>query len=296
MFRALMAPDGFEPDAAAFQRVFVFTAISTTAARIDTPEHDLLLSRLARKHTVGYLPGPGYTQVFGVVANVRASAMPEGVALIVSTASGGEFSAGYLTHSVPRVYLPAALASLHEHALLRRLDNVLIAMPSEETDQRLTALRHSLHELLRFRLDYRLHAISQISMHNDFHSHLRSALSLDGSLERLSDDLRLVEGDLGADLHERDEKRRLGLTALGSGVGAFAAIHEFFEIGLRLKWDQEIARGMALFLADKTYLPHYENMLSQRHLDELWGLGVPAAIAILVALVSRRMKWTFPHH
>jgi hypothetical protein len=106
----------------------------------------------------------------------------------------------------------------------------------------------------------------------------------------------LVEEDLRADLHERDEKRRLGLTALGSAVGAFAAIHEFFEIGLRLKWDQEIARGMALFLADKTYLPHYEYMLSQRHLDELWGLGAPAAIAVLVAFVSRRMKWTFPHH
>ena len=296
LLRALMATDGYEPDAAAFQRVFSFTALSTNAARIDTAQHDLLLSRLSRKHTLAYLPGEQYTQVFGALANVRFSAMPEGAALIVSTASGSEFSVGYLNHSVRQVYLPAVLASVHEHALLRYMDNALVAMPIQEGEARLAALHRALHEMLRFRVSYRLHAISGIAMHNEFHSRLRNALLLDGSLERLTDDLRLVEQQLGADLHERDEKRRLWLTALGSAVAAFAAIHELFEIGLKLKWDHEIARGLARFLADKKYLPHYEYMLSQRHLDELWVLWGPAVIAVVVALVSRRLKWTFPRH
>lgn len=296
LLRALMAPDGYEPDAAAFQRVFSFTALSTNAARIDTAQHDLLLSRLSRKHTVAYLPGERYTQVFGVLANVRFSAMPEGAALIVSTASGSEFSAGYLNHSVPQVYLPAVLASVHEHALLRYMDDALVAMPTQEGEERLAALQRALHEMLQFRVGYRLHAISGIAMHNEFHSRLRNALSLDGSLERLTDDLRLVEQRLGADLHERDEKRRLWLTALASAAAAFAALHEFFEIGAKLKWDHDIAIGLARLFADKAFLRGYEYMVLQRHVDELWGVVVPIVFALLAGWMSWRKKWTLPRH
>lgn len=296
LLRALMAPDGHEPDAAAFQRVFSFTALSTNAARIDTAQHDLLLSRLSRKHTSAYLPGERYAQAFGVLANVRFSAMPEGAALIISTASGSEFSASYLNHSVPQVYLPAVLASAHEHALLRSMEDAVVAMPTQDAEETLAALQRALHKMLQFRVGYRLHAISGIAMHNEFHSRLRNALLLDGSLERLTDDMRLVEQQLGADLHERDEKRRLWLTALGSAAAAFAAVHEFFEICVKLKWDHDIAIGLARLFSDKAFQPGYEYMVSQRHVDEIWGVAVPIVFALLAAWMSWRKKWTLPRH
>lgn len=296
LVRALMAHEGHEPDAAAFQRIFAFTAMSTTVAPIDTAEHDLLLSRLARKHTVDYLPGDGYAQAFGMLQSVRFSIMPEGAALIVSTASRSEFSAGYLRHSVPGVYLPAVLAGLHEHALLRRMDNAVVAMPPHEGKARLAVLQNVLHDMLKFRLGYRLRAISGIAMHNEFHSRLRTALSLDGSLDRLTDDVHLVEQQLAADLHHRDEDKRHWLAALGTAAAAFTVLHEFFEIGIKLKWEHDLAIGLARFLADKAYLPRFEYMVSQRHVDEAWGVVVPVVLALLAGVMSWRKKWTFPRH
>lgn len=296
LVRALMIPEGHGPDAAAFQRLFAFTAMSTTAAPTDTTQHDLLLSRLARKHTVEYLPGNGYTQAFGVLQSVRFSVMPEGAALIVSTAIRSEFSAGYLQNSVPRVYLPAVLASLHEHASLRRMDDAIVALPPREGKARLAVLQNVLHDMLQFRLGYRMRAISGIAMHNEFHNCLRTALSLDGSLDRLTDDVQLVEQQLAADLHHRDEDKRRWLAALGTAAAAFTVLHEFFEIGIKLKWEHDIAIGLARFLAEKAYLPGFEYMVSQRHVDEVWGVVVPVVLALLAGLMSWWKKWTFPRH
>lgn len=296
LMRALMAPDGYKPDATAFQRIFAFTAMSAAFMPAHSKQHDLLLSRLARKHTVDYLPGDGYVQAFGMLQNVRFSIMPEGAALIVSTAIQSEFSNGYLTHSVPHVYLPAVLVGLHEYALLRRMDDAIVTMPVNEGEDRLEVLQKVLHNMLHFRLHYRLWAISGIAVHNEFHARLRKALSLDGSLDRLTDDVDMVEQRLATYLHHRDEDKRRWLAALGTAAAAFTVLHEFFDIGIKLKWDHDLAVRLARLLVDKAYLPGYEYIVSQRHVDEAWGVVVPVVFAVLVGVISWRKKWTFPRH
>lgn len=296
LLRALMMPEGHAPDTASYQRLFAFTAISTTAAPIDTPEFSLLLSRLARKHTVDYLPADGYVRAFGVLKGVQFSVMPEGAALIVSTANESEFSVGYLAHSVPTVYLPVVLLSLLELALLRRLETAILEMPRQEGEARLAVLQSASHEVLQFKLGYRLHAISGIAMHSDFHGRLRSALSLDESLERLGDDMHLAEQKLEADLHQRDEERRRWLTVLATAAAVFTVVHEFFEIGVKLKWEHDVAIAQARFSVDKLGLSGLEHVVSQRHIDEVWGVAVPVLLALLAGAMSWWKKWTYPHH
>jgi hypothetical protein len=293
--RALMLVDGWEPDSAAFQRIFLFTAMSASEAG-DADARDLLLSRLARKHTIDYPAGDGYSSAFGLVKNVRFAVMPEGAALMVSTADSSEFSTSYLKNSVPGVYLPAVVACVHEHLLLRQIEGMLAAIPTHEIEQSKSALEQAVRTMLRFRLLYRLQSISGISMHKEFHARLRTALSLDDSLDQLVTDTHLHEQQMAIDLHRRDEERRRWITAVGSAAAAFAAGHEFFEIGIRLRWDHDIAAALAQMFADKTLLHQYEFLVSQRHVDEVWGVAAPAAFAVLFGWLSWLKKWTFPRH
>jgi len=296
LVRTLLEPVGYEPTGMAFQRMFVFTAFSTDAPRIDISEFDLLLARLARKHTANYLPGMDYVRVFGLLKNIRFSAMSEGAALVVSTATGSDFSAGYLDNPVPRAYLPIAVASIHEHALLRRMEGAIVRMPTEEGKPRLALLERLRRELQQFKLGFRLRTISGIAMHNEFNSHLRTALGLDGAVNRLTEDVQVAENQLLTDLHHRDERKRQWLTAIGSAIAAFTITHELFDIAIKLKWDGDIAVGVARFINDKSNLLRYEHMVMLRDVDEGWAVVVSVVVGFCAGFLTWLKKWTFPKY
>lgn len=293
LVRALLISAGCEPDSAAFQRLFAFAALSTDAPRIDTTDFDLLLARLARKHTLDYPPGDGYAKVFGLLQNVRFSTMSEGAAMIVRPTAEGEFSANYLNNSVPRAYVPAILVSVHEAAVLRHMEETITNMPRDESKVRLKVLEHLRHDLLQFRLEFRMQTISGISMHNEFHRHLRTALGLDGSLDQLADDVQLVEQQLAVDLRENQERRNRVFTASASALASLISIHEVGDMFVRWKWNDAVSSALARTFTDDTTLAAYEELLGQQHIDETWWAvaSIIVAVAIFAATWSRKWQW-----
>lgn len=187
---------------------------------------DILTTRLSHRQTTDYSPSEDQVQttVWKPFSYLCHGASLEGGASVVHfEPKKSHFIQNFVTGTGPKIYLPLALASLHSHFWLLNRTQWL---PSRSQGEGSLGEKEDLEELFEATVEYRRYfhypIVSQISLHNRFHTLWQEALSIPERIrfqERTARDV--------AELLATRRSRWIG--RISGAVGGFLLTHELLE-------------------------------------------------------------------
>lgn len=245
-------------------------------------ETALFATRLSHRQSSDYIPAPSLVEAtiwrpFEYL--FHAASIESGASVIQDQEMNSGFITSFIKNQGVNLYLPLAIASLHNHYWL--LSKTQWATDTNDDAKNKRKEKERIEKIYETTVEYRRNfhhkIISQVYLHNEFHTHWQKVLHIPERVEYQEQTARDVATLIG-------ERRSRGIRNISGGIAGFLVTREILE-ALSVSGFSFALPDMRVWLASSAHLSP-EQMESMIQLVEYWEQGI-----LLGSLLGGVLGW-----